>query len=681
MHLQTPFTNDDATFSSRIRSVVVCIVSYTAAVTFSIYGVFVNLFGLTLVFFGNAIVVAFMNGSATALEFLTYPTLCIFPYLVLRSFTKSWSYAAVIASLNWCKQIAVSLLMRKYMPLTDANINKSFKLIWVTLLSTGVMSVLFAFLETIIIHMTLHDPRPYKDFFLTLCFSQFCGSFLGLYAYYVMRGVRRTDWCDVKYAIDMCALVVVTTLLNYFSDYGFFTSTALVICFPLMCIIAVRHSQRKTLVAQFVTMGVVFTLTLLHKGQPNNHDPQVYRLVGLYVLLLCSSVMTFSLSIVMMRWRESVEKVTTLKDELFFVSSQVSHDVRGPLNHILLLCESVLETHLDDEEIVEMRSSCETIIGIMNSWLTVLQVSGQKIVDEESALLNNLEVQDMSVFGDRFVAYAKGTLRYLNKPGLRFVYEAAASVPDLLFINEKLLFHTVINFISNAIKYSETGTVRVASTFADGFLTIRVSDEGIGIAAKDLEHIFEPFYRVFTERFEKGHGIGLSIVETLARRMGGTVRVESVLGEGSTFSIRAPAVIADDASPERTPWNWKDKIIVIAEDDDACRRLYTIMIRDAGGVVHSVSKGDEVVNVVDRTSPDVLLLDHGLPSRTGFEILTYMQRHPRYSRILIITISGHDLIASKKWHPLLVTHCPKPFRFTQLNAAVQKCSMRLKEDA
>ena len=125
-------------------------------------------------------------------------------------------------------------------------------------------------------------------------------------------------------------------------------------------------------------------------------------------------------------------------------------------------------------------------------------------------------------------------------------------------MEKTLLEQAVVNLLDNAIKYSDENksiTITGATDAARGDVTISVADQGIGIPGEHLERIFERFYRVDKARSRKlgGTGLGLSIVKHIVSAHNGSVSVESVVGKGSTFTIRLPAAIAspDDAHPGR----------------------------------------------------------------------------------------------------------------------------------
>ncbi len=120
--------------------------------------------------------------------------------------------------------------------------------------------------------------------------------------------------------------------------------------------------------------------------------------------------------------------------------------------------------------------------------------------------------------------------------------------------DERQLVSAVANLLDNAVKYSEPGSkVEVTSSRSGGWVRLAVRDQGIGIPAKDLERIFERFYRVDRARSREtgGTGLGLAIVRHVATNHGGDVRVRSREGEGSTFTLRLPLADTSETDPPR----------------------------------------------------------------------------------------------------------------------------------
>jgi signal transduction histidine kinase len=211
--------------------------------------------------------------------------------------------------------------------------------------------------------------------------------------------------------------------------------------------------------------------------------------------------------------------------------SFMSHDVRGGLNAILLSTDVLYHELADQPRFAEALADVETIkrnildtVATMDRFLRAEQLRSGKVVAKRSPvnlslLLNELGAQF------RHQAVAKG---------LRFVVDAG---DDGIVQTDREILSTVLqNLVGNAIKYSRSGEVKVSLAHAGGSVTVAVSDQGPGIPPERLEQLFSPFVRGETHG-QSGVGLGLYIARQSAEILGGTLRAESKVGEGTTFVL------------------------------------------------------------------------------------------------------------------------------------------------
>ena len=215
----------------------------------------------------------------------------------------------------------------------------------------------------------------------------------------------------------------------------------------------------------------------------------------------------------------------------------VSHELRTPLSAIVgytgLLEERIggSLTTAQDEFVTAIRRSAEHLIRLIEQVITFARLEG----DHE--MLQPEDVELSAVLSD--VVTLTGPLAARKGLGLRLL---APEEPVSLRTDGKKLAQILINLVTNAIKYTDSGEVRLEGEAAPGEVIVRVEDTGRGIPHENLEEIFEPFRQLEdpSTRREGGAGIGLSIVKNLTRLLGGEVGVESRVGAGTTFSVRLP---------------------------------------------------------------------------------------------------------------------------------------------
>lgn len=220
--------------------------------------------------------------------------------------------------------------------------------------------------------------------------------------------------------------------------------------------------------------------------------------------------------------------------------ANVSHELKTPTGALTLLAETI--DGEGDPAVVarlvrRMGGEAERLSRIIDDLLDLSRIEAN-----ETPAAVRVPVAD-------FVAEAVGSVQAVAA-GLEVTVELGELPPGLAVAGDRRdLQSAVANLVDNAVKYSEAGgSVEVGVTATPGRVAISVSDHGVGIPARDMERIFERFYRVDRARSRAtgGTGLGLSIVRHVAANHGGTVRVSSVEGEGSTFVLELPAVKAGD---------------------------------------------------------------------------------------------------------------------------------------
>jgi CheY-like chemotaxis protein/anti-sigma regulatory factor (Ser/Thr protein kinase) len=211
----------------------------------------------------------------------------------------------------------------------------------------------------------------------------------------------------------------------------------------------------------------------------------------------------------------------------------------------------------------------------------------------------------------------------------------------------------VLNLVSNAIKFKpERGLITITAKQAGGRLQIVVADNGIGIGEADIKRIFHEFQQVDSgaNRKQQGTGLGLTLTRNFAALHGGDVRVESVLGKGSRFTIELPIVppaFAAGASTVRpgltgSVGDFTRPLILIVEDDPASAELLARQVERAGFRTQNARNGADALNMARDLKPVAITLDIMLPDIDGWEILTRLKRDEATGDIPVIVVSVVD---------------------------------------
>lgn len=227
--------------------------------------------------------------------------------------------------------------------------------------------------------------------------------------------------------------------------------------------------------------------------------------------------------------------------------ANISHELKTPIGALLILSEAVLGASDDPEAIVKfatrMQIEAKRLSGLVQEIINL-----SRLQDDDP--LKNAKVLDLSVLIGEAI---DGSRLAAETRHISLIY---ATKSELQVLGDRSQIEMAIrNLVENAINYSPDGTrVAIALTKRDGLAEISISDQGLGIPEKEIDRIFERFYRVdpARSRLTGGTGLGLSIVKHVAINHGGDVSVWSVEGSGSTFTIRLPLYVPKEISQNET---------------------------------------------------------------------------------------------------------------------------------
>lgn len=656
-----------------VKSLIVCFVLYSLTTAFSIY-VFIIYKGFYLVHFGNGITVIFMNNIYPLHIRHLFPIISFAAYASVRYFSQTWTHIGIAGGANIIEQFILHEILHRTLRVHDLRVYNSFHFIQVMYGISVLVSFFMALIGTTCLHFA--SAVPFRRVLVTYFFSHLTGTFMVLYTYYVGRALwRRIPPKSVVF--DLAVVITLDILLNAFTHYGVFRESAVIAMFPLLAYVSARTDQGWSLVAEIIVIVITFVSVIVGRGPfVDRAQSDLSVVISLYIVLVASAVMTSLLSFFMEQRRTALSTVTSLKDEMFLVSSQVGHDVRAPIAHILDVCESMTTGDYTISDLEEVKDSCSSVTEMMETWLVMLRASSNGQISSDAVLKSQIVPVDMVSFMDRLVRQGQ---RIVTNSSKQILFHIDYPEPDCRFLefNSKLFNHVMNNLVSNAVKYSEQGQITIGSIVtntSDTFsLTLSVADEGNGIAPENLKNLFEQFYRINQQTQTDGspvsYGLGLCIVDTLVKKMQGTIDVKSTVGRGSIFTVTVPCKQSDSTSflTEETV-HLENTSVVIVDDNRVCARLYAKHLNGCKEL-RIISDGALVMDAIRENLFEVVLLDNTLPNRTGKQILTELMHESTTLRLVpvIVTISGGDaLMVPGNWKPLIVQHCIKPFAKQQL---------------
>ena len=312
---------------------------------------------------------------------------------------------------------------------------------------------------------------------------------------------------------------------------------------------------------------------------------------------------------------EELRMASESKDRFW---ANVSHELRTPLNSIIGLTRLLAEPDggLDSEQLYQVgliRNSTTTLLTLVNDLLDVAKAgSGRFVIEPAEVSLRTL------------LATLRGLVRPMAEGKPVDVVVSADGAPDTVLTDEMALTAILRNLLSNAVKYTDTGEVRLTVHSLGDLLEIRVSDTGTGIPASQLERVFEEFYQVPGSR-RGGTGLGLPYARRLAGLLGGQLTLSSEAGRGTTAVLTLPHGIPAVGT------------VVLADDDEAFRKVLAAMLSGIADRVIEAADGAEALAAVDTDSVDLVLADLGMPGVDGKALL---ERLP--TAIPAIVVTGRD---------------------------------------
>ena len=317
--------------------------------------------------------------------------------------------------------------------------------------------------------------------------------------------------------------------------------------------------------------------------------------------------------------------------------SNMTHEFRTPVNSILSLTTLLADRLQIDEheksEVFYIRRSAMQLAELIDDLLDIAKVEAGK-VDVHPTIF---EVRDL--FGA-----LRGMLRpLLINDALSLVFDDPEALPPICS-DERKVSQILRNFISNALKYTERGEVRVSARLtSDGdAVELSVADTGIGIPDPDISRIFDEFVQIENpmQRRVKGTGLGLPLSKRLAELLGGRNTVQSALGEGSTFTVTLPLMPADLGAgllpdPSRKP-------VLVVDDDDADLLLYERALAGTQYQIVPVRSAAAAVKALESIQPAAIVLDIRLHGDEAWDFLAKLKQRAPTNRVPVLVVSGID---------------------------------------
>jgi two-component system, sensor histidine kinase len=437
-------------------------------------------------------------------------------------------------------------------------------------------------------------------------------------------------WQTHQPALEIVAVAVLALQLLHASAFGFHTRVALVMMGgpPALWLFVLPILFCQYTGIQQITLGIGMGLTVIYAVNAAREN---------FITMAALSRSELQLK------EQTAAAVAANQAKSSFLA-MMSHELRTPMNGVLGMAHALKTTALNGAQashVGMLLKSGDSLLAILNDILDISKIEANKLDLESRPFdLRELGANVRDLWAD--VAQEKG---------VTLTYEFDPAAPVWVLGDPTRIRQIIINLISNALKFTTSGEVRLTVRPMAGddgqrhLTTITVTDTGIGIAEDQAVRLFDPFTQATdsTYRLYGGTGLGLAICKRLAMMMGGDISAQSQPGQGSTFRLTLPLAETEAASAEietATLSNLSSRRILVADDNAINLAVARAILEAAGAIVEVAADGVEALAALRAKAFDAVLMDIHMPNMGGIEAVSRIragEAGPKYTPVIALT--------------------------------------------